>query len=87
MKCFAQFFYGPGYASPFPDDYEVFDSIIAVEDTFRARCLDPRFPCIDSTQATAFIFCGIPEGLYPCDTTPDYTLRFGPRGGIRRDRV
>jgi hypothetical protein len=89
MKCYAQFYYGPSYSSPMPDDYEVFDSLAEVRDALWRRAdFDPRFPCVDIEQAEALVWLGTPPAdcPYPCDGMPDRRVYFGPRGGVRIER-
>ena len=87
MKCYAQFYYGSGYATPEADDYEQFASISDVGEALYSRAdQDPFYPCVEQSETSALVFLGEPDGMFPCDTDPDYRITIGPRGGIRRER-
>lgn len=83
MKVYAQF-HCPGYSTPYPDDYETFDSIKEAKEAFWRRCdFDPRFPCVDKEFAEMHLFFGLPAEQ---DCYPDRILTIGPRDGIRCER-
>lgn len=85
MKCYMQNYAECGYAYPQPDEYDEFDSIKEAMDAFDDWA-DEVGRVYDRKEATAQLFLGEAEGMFPCDTIPDYTLSIGPRDGIRRTR-
>ena len=82
MKCYIQFFDDSGnHAAPMPDDYEACDSLRDARAAFGAW-VDEVGQYTDPQHASALVFYGEPEGVYPCDCYPDATMAVGPRGGI-----
>lgn len=80
-------FGGSSYALPEEKDKEFFKSLKAAQETFAARARDPYFPCVnevppDQGGPELWLFCGEQTGDYP-----DCIVRFGPRGGVRVERV
>jgi len=84
MKVYAQF-HCPGYSTPYPDQYETFDSIEQAKQDFWQRCcsFDPMFPCVEKDQAEMHLFFGPPDEQ---DCMPDRILTIGPRDGVRYAR-
>ena len=82
VTCF--WYGGPSYAHPYPEDAERFPSLRAARRSFRRRLHDPYYPCVSDNPengASMWVFAGDEVGEYP-----DWVIRFGPRGGVVRER-
>lgn len=90
MRCYAQFYGGSSYSHPEADQCEVFDSLKEAVQIFEYRTSrDSHFPCTDE-NACMTVWFGEPEGDFPCDGAniyPDRRIYFGPRGGVRVERL
>lgn len=82
MKVWAQWYGGPSYRMPDYDEYEEFDSIKQAKFVFWCRDSDSRFPCVSMEEAEMFIF--LTDPMESQDRYPDFSFRFGPRGGVIR---
>lgn len=83
MKLLAQWYGGPNYSQPYPEDAEAFDSIAAALRTYDApRSGDPYYPCVESSEMWLY-FGQEPLGG---DAYPDRIVKEGPRGGIVVER-
>jgi hypothetical protein len=94
-KVYGLWYGGASYSAPDHADLELFDSIEAAKEELRSRFngrgkinyvnseLDEcGTPGVDETsEMLLFIMDAVPEqGEYP-----DFVLKFGPRGGIRKE--
>lgn len=87
MKVYGQFYGGSNYSVPYPDEYEVFDSLREARQIFDTRVyFDPHYPGVDVGLANMQLWIGEPEGDYPCDCPCDYEINMGPRGGVQQLR-
>ncbi len=82
---------GASYAAPATyrrEDCEAFASMRDAKDEFVSRTNDRRFPAVEkgtpeSGGPAAFIYLSDP--FDSGSDYPDYTMHFGPRGGVRLD--
>jgi hypothetical protein len=81
MKVWTQW-HCPGYSAPY--DYEEFDSIAAAKDDFAGRVDDPYYPCVDDSEDGAEMLVWVTDPTESNDPYPDFSFRFGPRGGVVR---
>lgn len=87
MKCYGQIIYECGsMASPFPDDYQVWDSIAAAKRALERAGDDPIIDTDQGVSLLLWLGTPDPEVPYPCDGAnfyPDRHYELGPRGGVR----
>lgn len=75
------------YAVAGPDDRERMSSIKEAKETFWRRAdFDPRFPCVEDSEAYLYIPDSKHENGAEGGDYPDYRLYMGPRGGVRMER-
>jgi hypothetical protein len=72
-------------------DAEEFDSIESAKRAFAARSNDSYYPCVDECSPDdggpeAWIFKGAAKDNIGAEY-PDFTMSFGPRGGVRVARA
>ena len=78
MKVYADWYGGPNYSVPGPDDREEFPSIAAAKCALWARSdFDPYYPCVQDSEMHLH---------HAADSEyPFAVLTIGPRGGVRRE--
>ncbi len=84
---------GASYSAPYPDDAEDFNSLREAAEEFdrRSSSLETFYPCVEREPAEEggpeawIMFCGADE--LGADVYPDRLISFGPRGGVRIERV
>jgi hypothetical protein len=94
MKVTMFWFGGSSYAmfdTHNPRDAEEFDSMRAARNAFAARTNDSYYPCVDEESPDdggpeAWIFKGPAKQNIGAEY-PDFTMSFGPRGGVRVTRA
>lgn len=85
---------GSSYAQPDTHsarDAEEFDSLRAAKRAFESRTSDSHYPCVDDIPEddggpSAWLFKGAAADCLGADY-PDFTMCFGPRGGVQVSRA
>lgn len=82
MKVKALWFGGSSYAAPGESDAETFDSIEQAARVLESRAdnIDGRTPCVEESEMLLYFGGELTD-------YPDMRLYFGPRGGVRRERL
>ena len=87
MKCYGQIIYESGsYSDPYPDDYQVWDSIGEAKDALSSTWNDMDVDPANGEGVTLLLWLGEPdeEALFPCYDCPDRVYQLGPRCGVQR---